>query len=361
MRTTPSIAVSAITVLALSALSACSGNGSGSASADVSSAPKTKKLNIYAWDGEIPASVVKKFEAETGVHVTIDTFDSNDTMISKLAGGAGGYDIVEPTQNAVQALVAQNLVQKLDQSEIKGLDNLGAKWRNPSFDPNNAHSIPWVWGTTGLAYNDQCVKQAPTSWKALWDKQYKGKIYMLDNMLSAYVPALQVNGYSAASTSKAEIEKATKSLVDQKPLLAGYNATNYPDLLSSGQACLAEAWSGTTMAKALDANSHVHYVLPKEGGTVWTDTFSVVRNAPNLANAYKWLNFTLRPDIAALGSNDGNQAVANEAALKDVKPALKNNPAVYAPTKSIANADFVLDPGTAMQYFQQGWTKVRAS
>jgi spermidine/putrescine transport system substrate-binding protein len=361
MRKPSWIATAAIAVLAISTLSACGGDSDSSAAADVSSAPKTDKLNIYAWDGEIPDSVVTKFEDETGIDVTIDTFDSNETMISKLAAGASGYDIVEPSQYAVQQLISQNLIQELDHSEIDGLDNLGEKWRTAEFDPDNAHSVPWVWGTTGIAYNDQCVDEAPTSWKALWDPQYKGKIYMLDNMLAAYIAGLQINGYSAASTDQDEIEKATDSLIEQKSLLAGYNATNYPDLLDSGQACIAEAWGGTTMAKVLDSNPHVHYVLPEEGGTLWTDTFAIANDAPNLANAYKWLSFTLQPEIAALVSNDGGMATPNEAAMDDVKPEMLKNTAIYQPADAIANSDFILDPGKAMQYFQQGWTKVKAS
>ncbi|OBB85276.1 ABC transporter substrate-binding protein [Mycolicibacterium peregrinum] len=358
MRNPRRIACSAVLVLAVSALSACGGGGTAT---DINNAAATDKLNVYAWDGEVPESVVEAFEKETGVDVTIDTFDSNETMISKLAAGASGYDIVQPSQYAVQQLVGQNLIQELNHGKIDGLNNLGEKWRNTDFDPDNRHSIPWVWGTTGIGYNDQCVKQAPSSWKALWDPQYKGKMYMLDNMLAAYIAALQINGYAASSTDQAEINKATESLVEQKPLLAGYNATNYTDLLDTGQACIAQAWSGTTMAKVLDSNPNVHYVLPEEGGTLWTDTFAVAKGAPNILNAYKWLSFTLRPEIAAMGSNDGDLATPNEAALPLVRPELRNNGAVYQSAEAIADADFVLDPGKAMPYFQQGWTKVKAS
>ncbi|MEU4224691.1 spermidine/putrescine ABC transporter substrate-binding protein [Nonomuraea sp. NPDC026600] len=320
-----------------------------------------KALNVYAWADEIPKSVVEGFEKETGIKVTLDTFDSNETMTAKLSAGAAAYDLVEPSQYSVQQLIGQQLIQPLDQSRITGLDNLAPKFRNPSYDPGNKYSVPWIWGTTGLAYNDKCMASA-TSWKVLFDQRYKGKIYMLDNMLAAYIAGLQVNGFRATTTDKAQIEKATETLLAQKPLLAGYNSTNYPQLLSTGQACAAQAWSGTAMAKVVQSNPNVHYVIPEEGGSIWTDGIALTKGAKNTDAAYKFINYLLRPEVAAKATDDGSSASANQAArehIKDTK-ALKN-PAVYAPDADITKADFLLDPGTAMQYFQQGWTKVKAS
>ncbi|MFD7548758.1 PotD/PotF family extracellular solute-binding protein [Streptomyces sp. NPDC059578] len=348
------LAASVATVTAL-VVTGCSDSGSDAGSGG------GKKLNIYAWAGEIPESVVKKFEQETGIKVTLDTFDSNETMTAKLSSGSAGYDLVEPSQYTVQQLVGQKLIQPLDHSRIKGLDNLADKFRDPTYDPGNKYSIPWIWGTTGFAYNDKCIDSA-TSWKTLFDKEHRGKVYMLDNMLAAYIAGLQVTGSRATSTDEGEIAAATKALEDQKDILAGYNSTNYPQLLSSGQACAAQAWSGTAMAKVVAANENVHYVIPEEGGSIWTDGLSIPKGAKNTDAAYEFINFTLRPEIAAMATDDGGSASTNAKArdlVKD-KKAL-DNPAIYASDESIKNADFLLDPGTAMKHFQQGWTKVKAS
>ncbi|MFF8959985.1 PotD/PotF family extracellular solute-binding protein [Streptomyces sp. NPDC014894] len=348
------LAVSAATACALVA-AGCSGSGADSGGGG------GKKLNIYAWAGEIPESVVKKFEAETGIEVTLDTFDSNETMTAKLSSGSAGYDLVEPSQYTVQQLIGQQLIQPLDHSRIKGLDNLAEKFRDPSYDPGNKYSVPWIWGTTGFAYNETCVPSA-TSWKTLFDKKHRGKVYMLDNMLAAYIAGLQITGSRATSTDEGEIEAATKALEDQKKILAGYNSTNYPQLLSTGQACAAQAWSGTAMAKVVAANEKVHYVVPEEGGSIWTDGLSVPKGAKNTDAAYQFINFTLRPEIAAMATDDGGSASTNAKAREFVKDkkALEN-PAIYASDEAIENADFLLDPGPAMKHFQQGWTKVKAS
>ena len=352
-RTSALIAVAAVAALGLTACSSGSGGSSSAAST---------QLNIYAWADEIPKSVISAFEKKTGIKVTIDTFDANETMISKLAAGGSGYDIVEPSQYAVQQLVGQELIEKLDHSKITGLDNLGKKFADPSYDKGNEYSVPWIWGTTGLAYNQACTGKAVDSWDALWDPAYKGKIYMLDNMLSAYIPALQYTGLKATTTSEKDIEKGTQALLDQKPLLAGYNSSNYSDLLASGDACVAEAYGGSAIAKVTAANPDVKFVIPKEGGTLWVDGFSIAKDAPHADAAYKWLNFTLQPEIAAMATNDGGSASVNEAAKAHITDkALLENVAVYPTDEQLARAEFIVDPGKALAYFQQGWTKVKAS
>jgi spermidine/putrescine transport system substrate-binding protein len=355
MKRTPLLAVAAVAALSLTA---CSSGPAGSAS---SSAASTQ-LNIYAWADEIPKSVITAFEKETGINVTVDTFDANETMISKLAAGGAGYDIVEPSQYAVQQLVGQQLIEKLDHSKITGLDNLGTKFADPSYDKGNAYSVPWIWGTTGLAYNEKCTGKPIDSWSALWDPAYKGKIYMLDNMLSAYIPALQYKGLKATTTSQKDIEKGTQALLDQKPILAGYNSANYAQLLASGDACVAEAYGGSGIAKVTAANPDVKFVIPKEGGTLWVDGFAIAKDAPHSDAAYKWLNFTLKPEIAALATNDGGSATANQAAQSHITDkSLLSNVAVYPTAEQLAKSEFIVDPGKALTYFQQGWTKVKAS
>ncbi|GAA5033900.1 PotD/PotF family extracellular solute-binding protein [Microbacterium fluvii] len=345
----------ALGVVPLLALTACAG---GTDSADGAST----ELNIYAWAGEIPDSVVAAFEDETGISVTVDTFDSNETMISKLAAGNSGYDIVEPSQYAVQLLVGQELIAPIDYDQIEGAENIQTKFVDPAYDPGNEHAVPWIWGSTGLLYNIDCTGEELTSWKSMFDEKYAGKIYMLDNMLASYIVGLQVNGFGADSTDPDEIETATQTLIDQKPLLAGYNSTNYYDLVSAGDACMSLAWGGSSVAGALADNPSLRYILPEEGGTLWTDSFSVVADAPHSDAAYEWLNFTLRPEIAAMATNDGSLATTNEAALEFVTDeSLLDNPAIFAPADQLDAADFIVDPGEAMSYFQDGWTRVKAS
>jgi spermidine/putrescine transport system substrate-binding protein len=319
-----------------------------------------QELNIYAWADELPAEIVADFEAETGITVTVDTFDSNESLVAKLAAGASGYDLIEPSQYAVQILIKQDLIVPLDHAKLANYDNLPEVFRNVSFDPGNVYSIPYLTGSTGLAYNEDCVTEPITSWKALWDEKYAGRIYMLDNMLAAYIAGLQINGFSANSSDEAEIAKATESLIAQKPILAGYNSTNFADLVTSGEACIVQAWSGTVI-QAMKDNPKVHYVLPEEGGTVWIDGFAIPQGAENLDQAYAFIDYILRPEVAAKVTTLSGVATANSGAKALLAPEIANNPAIYPPEDIVAKADFILDVGAAMKFYQDGWTRVKTA
>lgn len=317
-------------------------------------------LNVYAWSGELPEEVIEDFMAETGIDVTFDTYDSNESLIAKLEAGAAGYDVVNPSQYAVQILAKKGLIEELDHGRLSNYGNISEVFQNISYDPGNKYSIPYVWGTTGFAYNAECVDEAPTSWKALWDEKYAGRIYMLDNMLAAYIAGLQVNGFDANTTNPDEIAKATDSLIEQKKILAGYNSTNFADLVASGEACLVEAWSGNVLQVTLD-NPNVHYVLPDEGGTMWVDGYSIPKGAQNLEAAYKFLDYLLRPEVAAKTTQLTQIANTVEASKALLPKEVVENTAVYPPADKLANADFILDLGDAMKHYQDGWTKVKAA
>lgn len=319
-----------------------------------------EELRIFGWANEMPDEVLADFEAETGIAVTFDTFDSNESMIAKLDAGGAGYDLVNPSQYAVQILIARGRIAELDHSKIETYDKIGPSFKEVSYDPGNKYSIPYVWGTTGLAYNKTCVDEPITSWKSLFDEKYKGRIYMLDNMLAAYIAGLQVNGFSANTSDPAEIEKATETLIAQKPLLAGYNSTNFADLVSSGEACIVESWSSSVL-QAIKDNPDVVYVLPEEGGTMWIDGYSVLSDAPNADAAYKFLSYILRPEVAAKTTELTQTATVVTEAKALLPTELANNSAVFPDEATIANADFILDLGDAMKYYQDGWTKVKAA
>ncbi|MCM2474237.1 spermidine/putrescine ABC transporter substrate-binding protein [Rhizobium sp. CG5] len=318
------------------------------------------ELNIYAWAGELPQEIVDDFSKETGITVTFDTYDSNETMMAKLSAGAGGYDLIEPSQYTVQVLVKQGLILELDHAKIPNLSNLGAPFKNVSFDPGQKHSVPYVWGTTGLAYNEDCVKTPPTSWKVLWDPQYEGRIYMLDNMLAAYIAGLQVNGFHAGSTNPAEIEKATQSLIEQKKVLGGYNSTNFGDLVASGEACLVQGWNGS-IAQVMATNPKVKYVIPDEGGSMWIDGLAIPKAAKNVEEAYKFIDYIMRPEVAAKAANLSKSATVIDKAMPLLPKEVSGNTAIYPPQDKLMKADFILDVGDATKLYQDGWTKVKTA
>ncbi|CAH0240415.1 MULTISPECIES: ABC transporter substrate-binding protein [Pseudomonas] len=319
-----------------------------------------QSLNIYAWSSELPQEILNDFTAKTGIEVTLDTFDSNETLIAKLSAGASGYDLIEPSQYAVQILANKSLIEPLDHSKLPSLKNLSETFKSVSYDVGNRYSVPYVWGTTGLAYNDECVKTPVTSWKSLWDPAYSGRIYMLDNMLSAYIAALQVNGFKSGTSDKAQVEKATTSLIEQKKILGGYNSSNFADLVSSGEACIVQAYN-SNISQITAQNPHVHYVIPEEGGSMWIDSLAVTKGSKNRDAAYQFIEYMLQPEVAAK-SAALSKAATTVAAAKALLPAeIANNPAIYPDEARLKKADFILDLGKATQLYQDGWTRVKTA
>lgn len=317
-------------------------------------------LRIFGWANEMPDEVLAGFEAETGITVTFDTFDSNESMIAKLDAGGAGYDLVNPSQYAVQVLINRGTIVELDHSKIDTYGKIAPAFNAVSYDPGNKYSIPYVWGTTGLAYNKTCVDAPITSWGALFDEKYKGRVYMLDNMLAAYIAGLQINGFSANTSDPAEIEKATETLIAQKPMLAGYNSTNFADLVSSGEACIVQSWSSSVL-QAIESNPDVVYVLPEEGGTMWIDGYAILSDAPNPDAAYKFLSYILRPEVAAKTTELTKTATVVTESKALLPEAIASNSAIFPSEETIAKADFILDLGDAMKFYQDGWTKVKAA
>ncbi|MEI5676725.1 spermidine/putrescine ABC transporter substrate-binding protein [Mesorhizobium sp. CGMCC 1.15528] len=319
-----------------------------------------EELHIYAWASELPQEIVDDFAKETGINVTMDTYDSNETMMAKLSAGASGYDLVEPSQYTVQVLVKQGLLTELDHAKLPNLSNLGAAFKDVSYDPGQKFSVPYIWGTTGLAYNEDCVKQPITSWKAMWDPQYEGRVYMLDNMLAAYIAGLQVNGLHAGTANPEEIEKATQSLIEQKKILGGYNSSNFGELVASGEACIVQAWN-SNVTQILDENPKVHYVIPEEGGSMWIDGFAIPKNAKNVDAAYKFIDYIMKPEVAAKAANLSKSATVVDAAKALLPKEVAENQAIYPPADKLKKVDFILDVGDAMKLYQDGWTKVKTA
>jgi len=353
----PVLAVAVVLLALMLAVAAC-GDDEGTADTGASP-PATTELNIYAWAAEIPESIIKDFEAETGVKVTFDTYDSNEAMVTKLQSGATGYDLVNPSQYAVQQLAGLELIQELDHSMLPSLGNVPEEFQQAEYDPGNKWSVPILWGTTAMAYNSKYIEEELTSWNALADEKYKGKIMMLDNMLAAYIPALQVNGYDAGSTVESEVDVATQWLMDQKPLLQGYNATNNAQLLAQGQVWVELAWN-SQIVPLMDEYPELVWVLPEEGFSFWTDSLSITKDAKNVANAYKFIEYLLQPEVAAKMCEESGVAVPNTPMMELLPEEVANNPAMFVPAEDMARADVILDPEGATQAYQAGWTKVRA-
>ncbi len=294
-------------------------------------------LYLYNWGDYIDPELLEEFEAETGVRVVVDTFETNEDMIAKVRAGGSGYDIVVPTDYAVQLMQADELLAPLDRSKLTNFEHLDSALLGRYFDPENAYSVPYFYGTTGIAYNRQAYPDGVDSWAALFDpaqlEAVRGQASMLDDEREAPGAALQYLGASLNETDPALLSQARDVLLAQKPYLAAYNSANFQRLLASGEYVIAQAYSGDALLARrgledeFSGNPDVAFVIPKEGGTIWMDNMAILAESPNKDAAHSFIDFMLRPDIAVRNAEYVGFLTPNATAREQLSEELQ---ALYA-------------------------------
>jgi putrescine transport system substrate-binding protein len=325
-------------------------------------AQEEKVLNVYNWSDYIAEDTIPKFEAETGIKVNYDVFDSNELVEAKLLAGSSGYDVVVPSGFFLERQVAAGIFATLDKSKLPNLVNMDpdVMKATAAHDPDNAHSVDYMWGTTAIGYNAGKLKerlgdQAIDTWDIVFKPELLSKLQdcgvnILDAPSEVMASALNYLGLDPNSESPDDLKKAEALMMSIRPFVRTFNSGQYIDDLGNGEICLSIGYSGDVFiaqAAAVEANAgvEVSYVIPKEGALKWFDLFAVPADAPHPDNAHKFIDFMMRPDIAAANTNYVFYASGNKAALDLVDPAVKDDPAIY-PTPEVSAKLFNLKAHT---------------
>jgi spermidine/putrescine-binding protein len=323
-------------------------------------AKPAQQVNIYIWTNYLPADVVADFEKKTGIKATVDTYDSNEALLAKLQSGVADYDIVVPSDYMLKVMIPEGLLLELDHARLPGFDNLDPRLTNQKFDPGNRHSIPYLWGTTGIGYDKTKVKEPVDSWRAVFDERYAGRILMLDDVRDVFGAALRVMGKSINETDPAVLRRAAEMLKKQKRLVKTYNSSDFANLLAAGDVDIAQGYNGE-LAEVVDhAPSRLAYVVPKEGGTLWVDNLAIPKTARHADAAYQFMAFVLQPEIAARIVNGAHYAGANQAAFDHIDEKIRNNPAIYPPKEVLDRCELIEDLGETTQLLDELWTEIKA-
>lgn len=336
-----------------------------------------KKLNIYNWSDYITPETIANFEKETGIQVQYDVYDSNQLLESKLMAGTTGYDIVVPTSSPF--LVRQikfGLYQNLDKSKLTNYSNLDPNimTRLAAHDPENARAVPWMWGTVGIGYNIQKIKEimpdAPVdSLKMLFDPALAEKfaacgIGMLDSPTDILPNALVYAGLNPNSHSKEDLAKAEEVMLAVRPYIRQFHSSKYIDDLANGNLCLVLGFSGDIMqaanrAKEADNGVEIRYAIPKEGGQIWIDAMVILKDAKHSDNAHTFLNYILRPEVIAENTNFIGYANANTEALPLIAENIREDKQIYPPAE-IMDSMYSIEPADAKfdRLRTRTWTRI---
>jgi len=310
-----------------------------------------KVLNVYNWSDYIDPAVIEAFTKETGIKVSYDVFDSNEVLETKLLTGQSGYDVVVPSAYFLERQIQAGVFQKLDSAELPNLANVdpGLQQRVAAHDPGNEHAVIYMWGTTGIGYDADAIKavmpDAPTdSWGLVFDPAVVAKfkdcgVSFLDDPTDMVGTVLLWLGKDPNSQSEADLKLAEEALMKVRPYVRTIHSSQYIEDLANGSICIAVGYSGDVMQardRAAEAGKpiDIRYSIPREGALMWFDMLAIPADARHPRNAHAFINYLLRPEVAAANANFVSYATANAAAMPMVDEELRNDPGVF-PTPEV--------------------------
>lgn len=261
------IALISATILISSSLIGCVGNKSNS----------NKVINVFNCGDYIDEELITKFEEETGYKVEYSTYDTNEIMYSKIKSGSNKYDLVFPSDYMIEKMINEGMAEKINFDNIPNYKYIDEKFKNLSYDPNNEYSVPYMWGTIGIIYNPEIVKEEVKSWDILWDKKYDKEIIMFNSVRDTMAIALSKLGYSMNSTNPEEIKQAADILIEQKPIVKAWFVDQVKDAMINDEAALATVWSGDANY-IISENPKPEYVVPEEGSNKWFDAMVIPKD-----------------------------------------------------------------------------------
>lgn len=321
--------------------------------------PAERVLNLYIWSNYIAPETLAKFEARTGARVRVDLYDTNEALLAKVQAGNVEYDLLVPSNYPIQVLLAQGMLRPLDHSRLPHFRNLDPRFLDRSYDPGNRYSVPYVWGTAGIGYRRSRTGDVD-SWSAMWDPRYRGRILMLDDPREALGAALKWTGRSLNSTDEAALRGAQRLLVEQKPLVRAYNASNFEDVLLSGDVWLAQGWNGQ-LARAMAEDPDIGYAIPKEGSSLFLDSLVIPAGAPHPELAHAFIDFVLEAEVAAEICATMRYSTPNLAAIPLLPREIRDNPAIFPPEDVVARTELIEDLGSAVVLYERLWTEVKTA
>lgn len=361
------------------ALTACNKEPAQDAAPAVNPAD-AKVLHVYNWSDYIDDSVLADFTKETGIEVVYDVFDSNEVLEAKLLAGSTGFDVVVPSGQFLGRQIQAGVFQPLDKSKLTNWNNLSPTKMKllEAYDPGNQYAIPYLWGTTGIGYNVNKIKEifgdnAPIdSWDIVFKPENMEKlkkancgVAMLDAQSEIMAPALNYIGKDPNSLVEADYNEAGAMLEKIRPFVTYFHSSQYINDLANGDICLAIGWNGdvgqaATRAEEAKNGVEIAYAIPKEGTEMWFDMMAIPKDAKNVEGAHLFINFILRPDVIAKISNYVTYPNANDASFALVADEVKNDPATYPPEDVMAKLwTLRIMPNEIDRAMTRVWTKVK--
>jgi spermidine/putrescine transport system substrate-binding protein len=291
------------------------------------------KLSIYNWFDYMPQELLDKFSNEYDVEITMDTYDSNETLLARLKAGVTGYDLGVPSDYMVAILIKEGMLEKINANQLSNFGNMTAKWIDVYFDPGREYTVPYQWGTTGFMVDTAVYNGDIDTLAILFDPPdvLKGKINMLKDVGEVINAGLRYLGFPRCNSDPEQMKQLNTLLQNAKQYWLSFNSDGAKEVLVSGDAAAGQNWNGFGMRARMERPT-LKYAYPREGLTAWMDNFVVFKGAPNVENAKKFMNFMLIPENAATLTNFARYTAGVDGTEPFLDADLKSAPEVNPPS-----------------------------
>lgn len=319
----------------------------------------TTSITVFNWGDYIDESVLGDFEKEYGIQVNYDYFTTNEEMYVKLKSGGTSYDVIFPSDYMIARLIKEDMLHKIDMSNITNLEHIGEEFKGLGYDPNNEYSVPYMWGTVGILYNTTMVDDPVDSWNILWDPKYEKNIFMLDSQRDSIAVALKKLGYSLNTRVESELEQAKQELIKQRPLVLSYVGDEVKDKMIGGEAALAVVWSGDAIFMMWE-NEDLEYAIPKEGTNLWFDAMAIPKTSKNKEAAEKFINYMTSPEIALRNTEYIGYSTPNVTAREMLDDEIRNDKVAYPDMDSLEGSEVFEDLSDIIEVYNRIWDEIKA-
>ena len=322
---------------------------------------EVSEINFYNYGENIDDETLKEFEKKYNIKVNMETFDDMEAMYSKVKSGAGQYDVVLVSDALMPRMINEKLIQKINKENIPNISQMDEQYLNLEMDPDNKYSVPYMFGTVGIIYNKDVIKEDVKSWDILWNEKYKNKVFMFDTYRDTMGAALKKLGYSLNSTDKKEIEEAKNILLEQRKTVEPlYGVDNGTTMIPAGETDVNMIWSGEGL-NLQDEYPNLVYVVPEEGANFWIDSLCITANAKNVEGAEKFINFVSDKESALRIADEIGYTTPNKEARKEQPENVRNNPNAYMPKEIMDRCEIYTDfPMDVKKIYDKAWTEIKS-
>jgi len=320
---------------------------------------QSNQVNVYNWDTYIGETTLDEFTDATGIAVRYDLYANNDELFAKLREGNPGYDVIFPTNDYVERMIAADMLLPLDHGKVPNIVNIDPAFADPAFDPGLQHSAPYFWGTVGLGY--RASKASPKSFANLFEGDAHGGRISLLNSVDTILAALKYLGYSLNTKDAAQINEAAEALIRIKPKVKAFAPDTGQDLLIAGEVDLCLEYNGDIL-QVMEEDDDLAYVVPEEGSILWVDSMCIPTGGPSPENAHTFINFILDPQVHGAIAEYIRYPCPNEAAMAYVPEADREDRAIYPPREVLEHCEFAVYKGERIEgLYQDALTRVLAA